>query len=67
MPPRGGKGEKEDVSGGLPPASLSLLPLCHLGGQAAGVGGDGYPKKDSHLPGHQVEAVLLEDVWICQE
>ena len=67
MPPRGGKGEEKDVSGGLPPATSALLPLCCLGGQAAGGVGDGYPEKDSQSPGYQVEAVLLEDVWICQE
>ena len=67
MPPRGGKGEEKDVSGGLPPAALALLPLCCLGGRADGVGGDGYPEKDSQSPGHQVEAVLLKDVWIRQE
>ena len=67
MPPRGGKGEEKDVFGGLPPAASALLPLCRLGGRAAGGGGDGYPKKDSQSPGQQVEAVLLEDVWIRQE
>ena len=67
MPSRGGKGEEEDVSGGLPPETSSLLPLCRLGGQADGVGGDGYPEKDIQSPGHQVEAALLEDVWIRQE
>ena len=67
MPQRGGKGEEEDVSGGLPPVTSELLPLCRLGGRAAGGGGDSYPEKDSQSPGHQVEAALLEDVWIRQE
>ena len=56
-----------NVSGGLPPAASALLPPCRLGGRAAGGGGDGYPEKDSQLPGHQVETVLLKDVWIHQE
>ena len=42
-------------------------PFFFLGGRAAGGGGDDYPEKDSQLPGHQVEAVLLKDVWIRQE
>ena len=57
----------EDVPGGLPPATSTLLPLCSLGGWAAGSGGDSYPEKDSQLPGHQVAADLLKDVWIRQE
>ena len=67
MLPQGGIGEKEDVSGGLTPVASALLPLYHLGGQAAEGGGDGYPEKDSQSPGHQVETVLLKDVWIRQE
>ena len=67
MPPRGGKEEEEDVSGGLPPAMSALLPLFRLGGRASGGGGNGYPEKDSQSPGHQVEAALLKDVWIRQE
>ena len=67
MPPRVRKVEEKDVSGGLPPAASALLTLCCLGGQAAGGGGDGYPEKDSQSPVHQVEAILLEDVWIRQE
>ena len=66
MPPQGGKGEEKDVSGGLTPAALALLPLCHLGGRAAGGRCDGYSEKDSQLPGYQVEEVLLKDVWIRQ-
>ena len=64
VPPRGRKVEEEDVPGGLPPATLTLLPLCSLSGRAAGGGGDGYPEKDSQSPGHQVAAALLKDVWI---
>ena len=67
MPSRVGTGEEEYVSGGLPPAALELLPLCRLSGRSDGGGGDGYSEKDSQLPGHQAEAVLLEDVWIHQE
>ena len=67
MPPLGGKGEEEDVSGGLPRATSAILPLCRLGGRADGSGGDGYREKDIQLPGHQVEVALLKDVWICQE
>ena len=67
MPPQGVTGEEEDVSGGLPPAASALLPLFHLGGRAAVGGGDGYSEKDSHSPVDQVEAVLLEYVWIRQE
>ena len=67
MPPRGGTGEEEDVSVGLPPAASTLLPLFCLGGRAAGGAGDSYPEKDSQSPGHQVESVLLKYVWICQE
>ena len=59
MNSRGGKGEEEDVSGGLPPETSSLLPLCRLGGRAAGGEGYGYPEKVSQSPGHQVEAALL--------
>ena len=67
MPSRGVKGEEKDVSGGLPPEALALLPHCRLGGRAAGGGGDGYPEKYSQSPGYQVEVVLLKDVWIRQE
>ena len=67
MPPRGRKGEEKDVSRGLPPETLALLPLCRLGGRATGGGGDGYPEKDSQWPGHQVEVDLFIDVWIHQE
>ena len=67
MPPQGGKGEEKDVSGGLPQAASALLPLCCLSGRAAGGGGDSYSEKDIQSPGHQVEAVLLEDMWIRQE
>ena len=67
MPPQGGKGEEKYLSGGLPPAAPALLLLCSLGGRASGGGGDGYPEMDSQSPGHQVEAVLLKDVWIRQE
>ena len=67
MPPRGGTGEEEDVSVGMPPAASALLPFFRLGGRSAGGGGDGYPEKYSQSPGHQMEAVLLEDVWICQD
>ena len=67
MPPQIGKGEEKDISGVLPPATSALLPLCCLGGRAAGSGGDGYFEKDSQSPGHQVEAALLKDVWISQE
>ena len=55
---------EEDVPGGLPPATSTLLSLCSLGGRAAGGGGDGYPEKDSQSPGHQVAAALIKDVWI---
>ena len=41
MPPRGGKGDEKDVYRGLPTATSALIPLCRLGGQAAGGGGDG--------------------------
>ena len=58
---------QKQVYGGLPPVASELLPLCRLGGRATRGGGDGYPEKDSQLPGHQVEAVLLEDVWIRQD
>ena len=67
MPPEGRKGEKEDVPGGLPLATSTLLPLCSLGGWAAGSGGDGYPEKDGQSPVHQVAAALLKDVWVRQE
>ena len=67
VPLGGRKGKKEDVAGGLLPATLTLLPLCSLSGWADGSGGDGYPEKDSQLPGHQVAAALLKDVWIRQE
>ena len=67
MPPQGRKVEEEDVSGGLPPAMLILIPLCRLGGRDSVGGGDGYPEKDSQSPGHQVEADPLKDVWIRQE
>ena len=63
--PKGG-GE-EDVPGGLPPEMLTLIPLCCLGGQAAGGGGEGYTEKDSQSPGHQVAGALLKDVRIRQE
>ena len=59
---RGGTGEEEDVSRGLPTSALALLPLCRLSGRAAGDGGDGYPEKNSQLPGHPVEAFLLKDM-----
>ena len=62
MPPGVRKGEKEDVPVGLPPATSTLLPLCSLGGWAAGSGGDGYPENYSQSPGHQVAAALLKDV-----
>ena len=67
MPPRGGTGEEEDVSVGMPPAASALLPLFRLGGRSAGSGGDGYPEKYSQSPGHQVGSVLLEYLWIRQE
>ena len=46
---------------------LKHLILLVLYQGAAGGGGDGYPEKDSQSPGHQVESVLLKDVWISQE
>ena len=67
MPPGGRKWEKEDVPGGLPLATSKLIPLCSLGGWAAGSGGDGYPEKDSQSPGHKLATALLKDVWIRQE
>ena len=67
VPPRCRKGEEEDVPGGLPPATSTLLFLCGLGGRASGGGGDGYPEKDIHSPSHQVAAAELKDVWIRQE
>ena len=66
VPPRGGTGEEENVSGGLPPSASKLIPLFCLCGRAAGGEGDGYPEKGSQSPGHKVEAVLLKDVWIRQ-
>ena len=48
-------------------SASELLSPFRLGGRAAGGGGGGYLEKDSQLPGHQVEAVLLEDVWISQD
>ena len=59
--------KEKDVSGGLPPATSALLPLCRLSGRDDGGGGDVYPEKDRQEPGHQVEAVLLKDVRIHQE
>ena len=63
----GGKGEEADVPGGMPLADPVLLPLCRLGGQTAGGGGDGNIEDVSQSPGHQVEATLLKDTWIRQE
>ena len=56
-----------DVPGGMPPAAPALLHLCCLGGWTDGGGGDGNLEEVSQLRGHQVEATLLEDVWIRQE
>ena len=58
------RGEGEDEPGGLPPATLTLLPHCSLGARAAGGGDNGYPEKDSQSPGHQVASALLKDVLI---
>ena len=63
----GGEEEEAEVPGGMPPAAQALLPLCRLGGWISGSGGDGNPEKVSQLPGHQVAANLLKDVWLRQE
>ena len=63
----GGKGEEADVPGGMPLAAQALIPLCRLVGWTAGGGGDGNIEEFSQSPGHQVEATLLEDVWIRQK
>ena len=63
----GGKGEEADVPVGMPPAAPALLPLCRLGRWTAGSGGDGNLEEVIQLHDHQVEATLLEDVWIRQE
>ena len=67
MPAGDGKGEEADVPGGMPPAAPALLPLCLLGGWNSGGGGDVNPEDVSQSPVHQVEAILLKDVWIRQE
>ena len=59
--------EYPPYTGAISELLSALLPLCRLGGWASGGGGDSYPKNDSQSPGHQVEAVLLEDMWIRQE
>ena len=67
VPLKGREGEELDVTGGMPPAAQSLLPLCSLGGLTDGRGGDINPEKDSQSPDHQVTATLLEDVRVRQE
>ena len=67
MPTGGGKGGEVDVLGGMPPAAPALLPLCRLVRLTSGGGGNGNLEEVSQSPGHQVEATLLEDVWIRQE
>ena len=64
---RGGKGEEADVPVGMPPAEPPLLLLCRLGGWTAGGRGNGNLEEVSKSPRHQVEATLLEDVWICED
>ena len=59
--------EEAGLPGGMPPAAPALLPICRLVGWNAGGGGDGDLEEVSQSPGHQVEATLLEDVWIHQD
>ena len=59
--------EEADGLGNMPPAAPAHLPLFRLGRWTAGSGGDGNLEDVSHLPGHQVEANLIKDVWIRQE
>ena len=47
--------------------SRHFSPLFCLGRWTAGGGGDGNLEEVSQSPDHQVEATLLEDVWIRQE
>ena len=56
-----------DVPGGMTPEAPELLLLCSLGGWTAGGEVNGNLGEVSQSPGHQVEATLLEDVWVCQE
>ena len=67
MPAGGGEGEEADVPGGIPPEFQALLPLFCLDGWNAGGGVYGNLEEVSQLPRHQVEATLLEDVWVHQE
>ena len=53
-----------DVPGGMPPEAQELLPLYRIGGWTAWGGGDSNLEEVSQLPGHQVEATLLEDVRV---
>ena len=49
------------------PEAPALLPLFHFCGWTARGGGDGNREGVSQSPGHQVEATLIEDVWVRQE
>ena len=42
-------------------------PICRLAGWTVGGGGDGNLEEFIQSPGHQVEANLIEDMWIRQE
>ena len=44
---RSGKGKEEDVSGGLPQTTSTLIYLRCLCRQNSGSGGDGHPENDS--------------------
>ena len=45
----------------------TIISLCFICLLSAGVGDNGYPKKDIQLPRNKVAASLLEHVKICQE
>ena len=67
VPTGGGKGEEANVLGDMPPAAPAFIPLFRLSRWTSGGEGDGSSEEVSQSPGHQVEATLLEDVWIRQE
>ena len=61
------KRRKTEISEGLPPAALSIIPFCRLRLWTTVCGLGGKSKTISQPPHDQVEATLLKDVRICQE